>query len=59
MIVVSDEHYQSSIQKLVQAKALPTRGPPPEVAAMVPNMKTVREELDAGYRNLDQSTTWF
>ena len=62
MIVVSDEHYQSSIQKLAQAKfrkALPTRGPPPEVAAMVPNMKTVREELDAGYRNLDQSTTWF
>jgi hypothetical protein len=62
MIVVSDEHYQSSIQKFVQAnfcKALPARGPPPEVAAMVPSMKVVREELDAGYRNLDQSTTWF
>jgi hypothetical protein len=40
-------------------KALPTRGPPPEVAAMVPNVETVREELDAGYRNLDQSTTEF
>src|ERR1700733_1848402 len=62
MIVVSDEHYQSSIQKLIQAKfrkALPARGPPPEVAAIVPSMKMVREELDAGYRSLDQSTTWF
>jgi hypothetical protein len=62
MIVVSDEHYQSSIQKLIQAKfhkALPARGPPPEVAAIVPSMERVREELDAGYRGLDQSTTWF
>ena len=62
MLVVPDEHYQSSIQKLVLAKfhkALPTRGPPPELAAMVPHMKKAREELDAGYRNLDQSTTWF
>jgi hypothetical protein len=56
MIVVSDEHYQSSIRKLVLAKfhkALPTRGPPPELAAIVPHMKKAREELDAGYRNLD------
>src|ERR1700733_5782205 len=51
MIVVSDEHYQSSIQKLVQAKfckALPARDPPPEVAAMVPSMKMVRKSLMPG-----------
>jgi hypothetical protein len=62
MIVVSDEHYQPSIRKLAQAKfhqALPTRGPPPELAAMMPHIKKVREEINAGYRNLDQSTTWF
>jgi len=62
MIVVSDEHYQPSIRKLVQAKfhkALPTRGPPPELEAMVPHIKEAREELNVGYRNLDQSTTWF
>jgi hypothetical protein len=62
MVVVSDEHCQSSIRKLVLTKfhkALPTRGPPPELAARVPHMKRVRGELDAGYRNLDQSTKWF
>ena len=26
---------------------------------MVPRMKEAREELDGGYRTLDQSTTWF
>lgn len=47
MIVVSDEHYQSSIRKLVLAKfhkALPTRGPP-EFTAMVPHMKKREKSL--------------
>jgi hypothetical protein len=62
MIVVSDEHYQSSIQKLILAgfhRALPTRGPPPELATMIPHIKQALEEIYAGYKNLDQSTTWF
>jgi hypothetical protein len=48
MIVVSDEHYQLSIRKLFLAKfhkALPTRGPPPELTAMVPHMKKHEKSL--------------
>jgi hypothetical protein len=62
MIVVSDKHYESSIQKLILAKfhkTLPARGPPPEIAETVPDMKELLEDLEAGYRNLDQSTTCF
>ncbi|PGH28095.1 hypothetical protein AJ80_00353 [Polytolypa hystricis UAMH7299] len=61
-IVVSDDQYQQSIERLTTAGFLissPRRNPAPEVLQRLPDPEAVIHEINDGYKHIDQSTTTF
>ncbi|KAI9737347.1 MAG: hypothetical protein M1834_009501 [Cirrosporium novae-zelandiae] len=62
IIVVRNEDYESSIQKLHNSGFLetaPCRSPPPEILETLPDPQAVLDEINRNYKKLDQSTTTF
>ncbi|EFW13732.1 hypothetical protein D8B26_002529 [Coccidioides posadasii str. Silveira] len=62
MISVRDEDYQTAIQKLKDAgfiPCVPTRKPAPEILASFQDPSRVIEEMNAGFKRVDCSSTTF
>ncbi|KAM5430970.1 hypothetical protein McanMca71_006609 [Microsporum canis] len=62
MIAVQDDDYANAIKKLEDAgfrRSVPNRNPPPEIMEVHPNPQQMLDEINAGYKRLDQSCTVF
>jgi hypothetical protein len=62
MIAVQDENYKVAIQKLRDSgfnTTHPRREPPPEIMQELPDPQAVLDEINAGYKRLDQFSTTF
>ncbi|KAJ8061414.1 hypothetical protein OCU04_009235 [Sclerotinia nivalis] len=62
MIVVRDDDYTAAIEKLERAgfdRSIPNRAPAPEIMEDHPNPQQMLEEINAGYKRLDQSCAVF
>jgi hypothetical protein len=60
--VVRDEDYQPAIRKLVDSgfqPSKPRREPAPEILESLPDPQAVIDEINSGYRRLDDATTTF
>ncbi|GAM33696.1 hypothetical protein TCE0_013f00792 [Talaromyces pinophilus] len=62
MVVVQDEDYQLAIKKLLDSGfqlSKPRREPRPEVLERLPDPQAVIDEINAGYRRVDEDSTTF
>lgn len=62
MIVVHDNDFTAAVEKLESAgfsRSAPDRRPPPEIMENHPNPEQMMEEINAGYKCLDQSCAVF
>lgn len=58
MVVVQDDDFLDAIERLESAgfhRSVPNRAPPPEIMENHPNLRQMLEEINAGYKRLDNS----